>query len=711
MNFTIRKPQSAETISVPTFAQALRTGTGQIIAWEDIHECCCLDVDDITGVSVSDLLFVIRPTPSVVWVSRSGKGLHAIYSEGTMYHADEMAALAVLFLKSRYPQLHRFELLKHTFQPPGQYTELPPTVDTGELDKLLGGGDNDPDAAAHWLESHGMEIGKRYSHAQCPINPTNDAKRDPVIVYDRGVYCHVCNSERGYGWFSFTRLSRSVRYSDFGSMVSHKTHWEHAKYVMRALTELTDRLNERIYSAALVYKHGVEVRTEPVFFPQRNLMRLGRWWGTETGELYNNKIDGLLQGLPVTRFLDEKKKSRIRPDILARLKQTVDLSDIGYPSVDVVRGCKIFDHWMRSSHHAYSIVLQSPLLSKRENEPYRPQYIPEEKRDIDFAWHCLEEPFPGLNRQAIEVLIAAKGIAEGRIGLPPFFYFSGQSGAAKSASALIAAAICGDQNTSVVWTNSVERVRQGIMDGKARGGYVTLNEILKQAAKAGATFQNAMDDILNLTPDSVSHQMYVGPMPLGSLPVMVWTDTEVPNEIRDSVQLSRRLIHVHFDRKVEWEKTIYESGVHQIERLRVASIDYADACNVILSDIIDRFFQYPQDMRAIARQLGFKLLSEETGVYNRTSLMDFYNAVINAPPLDAQLSRMYDGPGWKCIDLMNSQNPLTQVWEIVRDADNPKFSRRCSEANWPEMLGVDPPVEFEIQSHGSKLVVRFRVPS
>ena len=711
MLFTLRTVSGDTIGQFTSFKESLEYApalvTPAIVSWESIERVCCLDVDDIDGYNCDILCGLIQPVPGFAWVSRSGHGIHAIFEATTQFKADEVAAIAALYLTTRHPTIKTFELLKHTFRPVFNQLKIKPqSVDPTFLSSFLGCRIADEDEIKLWLEARGLVIGERYPHTHCPNSPDEHGERDPVRVFDTGIYCHVC-AAKGRGYFSFESLCGVQIPSDLSRMVKAKTHWEHARHVFTAILGIGDRIHEKLYAAMLVHRHG---DTHRVFWPRRNLLRINRWWGTDTGELYNQNITSILADLPACQYevTDIKGKTKLVVDKpkVNLFQQTVNLAEYGYPSVHPIRGIRIYGHYLPYSNKDHSVVFQNSVLAREEHIKSRPRYTV--KRDLEYAWSVIERAFPGVCRNAIRLLIAARGTSEGQIGLPSFLFISGQSSAAKTSSILIAAAIVGDHCSTSVWVNNIERVRQSIQTAKDRGSYVCFDEIGKAAERESVEFRAALDDMLTLTPDSLSHAMYIGPVPLGILPVVCWVDTAVPVEIRESMQLARRLVHVHLPERMDWEKSIYQSGVHKIEHLRISGLEFSEACDIILSSVIDDFFQTPQDLKTIAEQLGYSTLAKEAYEDVETTLKEFFECWQSAPPLSESAAKRWRSPGWKLIDLSQASTPIAKLWDSVHDSGNPRESRRCSEANWPKLLNMPGPIEFECQSHGAKVVVRFK---
>jgi hypothetical protein len=156
---------------------------------------------------------------------------------------------------------------------------------------------------------------------------------------------------------------------------------------------------------------------------------------------------------------------------------------------------------------------------------------------------------------------------------------------------------------------------------------------MKRAKRGKISPTELMNFVLNLTKDSLSHKLYVGPVPLGRMPVCVFTDTVIPDELFRDAQISRRIVRIHMPGKVDWECTFKERGVMQPNELRIAHPEYADACNVIASSVIDEFFREPLTFFEIAEKLGFDTLANSsTAGDGRELLSDFFKIVCNAPP-------------------------------------------------------------------------------
>jgi hypothetical protein len=276
----------------------------------------------------------------------------------------------------------------------------------------------------------------------------------------------------------------------------------------------------------------------------------------------------------------------------------------------------------------------------------------------------------------------------------------------------LAAALCGDHNTEIPWQRSVERFRQGVQSGADNGTFVTVNEVFKDADRNGSGAVQALDVFLNLTPDSVSHKLYVGPVPLGRVPVCVVTDIAVPQVLRNDLQLARRFVYVRLrDSKPEWVDTLASSGLFQVARFRMMGERHAAAADAIISEVIDEFFQTPMTLTQIAEKLGFELLTNSQDFDDPTEeLRRFFKSVCDAPGLEGKYAERWQGRGWKMIS-RSDETALADAWAAINNGDTEKRwleSRRCSECDWKRLLKSQYDIKFETRQHRGVLVCRFR---
>ncbi len=471
---------------------------------------------------------------------------------------------------------------------------------------------------------------------------------------------------------------------------------------------MPDNVLRYFYEAALLSMHGDD-KARGAFKVAADFVRLEGKWSTSDGQTTLPKdIGPILATLPATWGVEGKP----RADLVNFFQVPgADLSPFGYAPLYPVRGLAIYGkHFTYNDAQRVPFLVQSPEV-RAAGRDFEPKYVAESQRmPLEEAWETIGRVCPGVNREYLQLLIAAKGCAEGGGGIPPIILVDGPSGSAKSGTVHLAAAIAGDTFTEVVFSSDGTRFRQSIMTGCESSGFVVCNEILKDAARERIAPQSALDPILNLTPNSVSHKMYVGPVPLGALPVLIITDVNTPPEIRNDQQLGRRMIHVRLTSRLAWETTLPKT-IGEIKRFRVADSRYAAASNALLSYVIDRWFTLePPSFFAIAKDLGFNLLEHSEDFDDPlVALREFFRIVCSASGIaEGPDKRRWPGNGWKVIKREESTD-LAEAWRAVAEATDWSESRRCRERDWQKVLGAAQPITFDLQkASASKVAVRFR---
>jgi hypothetical protein len=265
-----------------------------------------------------------------------------------------------------------------------------------------------------------------------------------------------------------------------------------------------------------------------------------------------------------------------------------------------------------------------------------------------------------------------------------------------------------------VWTPHSERLRQAIGDSLDAGTFVVLNEIFKGSTDKKVSPIETLNFLLTLTPESRSHKLFVGAVAYGRVPALVLTDVEVPPAVAADEQIGRRLLYVPLDTRVDWDGPVSAAGFGSIGRYRASSPEAAAACNMILSDVIDRYFRDPgRTLESVAADLGFGGL-KSTASYTdpHEGLRELFRLVCDAPPTaGSDAARAAPDRGWKVIR-RDDTGPLAEQWLSLANGPSGEAwtqSRRCAEVDWRRVLGVaGDPVTFDAFPHRSVLYVRFR---
>jgi len=662
-----------------------------------------LDSTEWDDKKLRELLVWFDPRPAMSWVTKSG-GLRLVYGALERFSAEECAAVAYLCLSDsvRYDSL---ELKTDTRLPRTEIVVSEQTSDMKALRRRFKQYSVDDGAVVEWLRQEGLVIGGRYSHDKCPVSPSSTAAGTPVHVFERGVKCFVCEAHgllhggRTPGFFPFSAFVGGSASELLYNCLDGFCHWEHAKHVLQDKFGLSNDVARVAYGAALKLHHSAidDETRDSVLQGGHNVLRMEGRWTNSNGDSYVKDVRAIIAALPSAGGNAAK---------VATLEQTFDLAQYGYPHLTPVFGCRMYSHFVRQCDvNRVRVVVQTPALARDNVAQFRPKYIPPEKR-VD-GWAVLEQVCPGIEPRFVKLMLVAKGFVEGGVGLPPMIFVSGPTSSAKTGTVMVSAAIAGDGATAVQWTANIERVRQAIRDSKDTGMFLCFNEFFKEAERAKQSAVQASDFVLNLTPDSTSWKAYIGPVKLGDLPVVAFTDTRVPIEVKQDAQLARRLVHVNLSGKVDWRHSL-RTTVDRLERFRLAGREYADAADAILSEVIDEFFVTPTTFEESAGRLGYFPMSESDEAHeNESLLLSLFKAACEAPDASGSDATRWSGRGWKVIT-RGQMTPLLEAWENVADEDW-KGSRKASSEDWTKLVGASVRVKFECKSHGaSKVAIRFR---
>ncbi len=721
--YRVRLRTQSETLRFDTFEQALASAThpDSVIEWESKEMCCAVDLDFHASPppSLINSAMALRPAPWRWWITKGG-GLRCVYLATDNQTANALAGLAALELLASYPTAG-LELLSRTRTMP-QGTQHGGSYITGVIDdtsdgarKLQGKYTVEDAEYAGWLEARNFEVGQRYPHDLCPANPhvRAHANTAPVVVHDDHVFCFVCSADGvchgSYtpGYFPAARLCGSYARSLFALCVENFTHWNHAKHIVSTLPGLFGReeLARCIYHAALARTHGTDPRVPLVFSQGENLIRYEAHWGDDQGKpvVFQEQRPQRLYSLPAALNVEDGK---LKPSMVRGewLQHHGDISRYGYPAIIPIWG---FHTTFKLEPVGWKVhkVLDTQSLRSEAMRERRPRYLVPSAR-VASPYAALQSLFPGLNVPFVKLLVVAKGCAELNAGLPPMIFASGPTGSGKSASIQIAASILGDHVGEVPYTANIERLRAGLMSAKKAGTFACFDEFLKGAAAQRKTPEQGMEVLLNFTPDSESHIIYVGPVPLGSLPVCVWCDTALPVEIIQHAQLARRLCWVRLPSRMTWEASLKAADIPGPGALRThGDKTLIHALDSVLSEIIDEYLSATPVFSTIVRALGFRMLEDiDVAREKEKVIVAFFDELALAaevcPPLQV------GGSGWRRIDRTQESVRLSQLWAALADASG-TASRALEETDLAQVLKQASVTRFECRTQGHFIYARF----
>lgn len=705
--------------------------TEPILEWDNKNIICCLDIDyhDIEEKSrpgysqLKTLVSKIKPQPFCWHPSHSG-GSKLYYIQKPGYTAEELAAVAGL----HYIQLDNtatFDLIKasrHPFYSRARDNSPPPCGETIGITYTYGNGDLssvrklllsdiEHEEVLEYVASKNWKIGQTLPHSECPINPTREYKEN-VYIGEKGIYCHKCHAQglgaNGSGFVGYGSLIGGTD-SRITTMVKGFCHLEHARLILSNIyPDIPLHVLDIVYRVMLKIVHTPDDPRVPLAMAAgKGFIRTrGMWVSADGRTAVTNNLLKYTQSLPGVLIPHEKGYSINIAKHTALMNGGV-IEEHGYPDITFLRGCKIYGQFMpyRGGENIRCIV--RPEFAKCP-----PKYLIQSKR-MPTAWELLEDEFPGIDRNYVKLLIAAKGASEGRLAQCPFLLITGPAGSGKSTTPQIAAGICGDKAEEPVYTPNPERFRAALMDSAKESSFIVVNEIFKSAELARLNHIQALTPMLSLTEDSRSHVLFVGSVPFGRLPVFVLTDVAIPNEVESDIQIARRFTYYRLNSRNYWEDTLSTKGIRPHE-FRLLSPDHALAADTILSEIIDEFFQEAMPFKQIADKLSAQSLETwSDNVDNKhVYLKDFYKEVLLAPPISGSDAKRYTAEkGWKRVDKINN-NKLNDLWSDLCDGNNAEqwqHSRAIESEDWSKLLNLDFSIVCDIRPYQSSAVyVRFR---
>jgi hypothetical protein len=693
---------------LPSFAEALAVrdypAPEPLITWKDTLAVVDVDFhgrDPQSFVALHRLLNRVHPRPSLCWVSHGG-------GFKLLYEARDHAFIARMVLRTLGLGESGIEVANRTRHP--HYPRGPQTC--SEVIAGCPDGDSVKRARAilfseqtesevdyasidEQLAERGLARGQRYPHTDCPIDPRpNDSGGSPVDFGPEHIWCYVCQRKRSYA--DFLNGAPPRRFNALRSAVLNRTHWAHARHVIRHVTGCEDRNG---YEALLALCHDgplpdlQESLTRKVFFPPQPILRgTGVWLDADTYlPAAKDGLAKLVAFLPACQYVDEAKEAvKVNQNTVAKFQGTFNLADYGYATLEPLRGLDMLPR-IRPFRVGETIPVVLPA-----DPPFAYRTAP---RDLAAAEQRIRDCFPTVNLDLLRLLTLAKAVLQlQEFENIPQLYLTGQSRAGKSATVLLAAELAGDAVSKPCFNeNSPERFLQAYADASQEAGYALFNEAKKQFRK-DSDFRAAL---LMFEIGRKYHHLYVGQRSILNPAVVVLTDTQIPDVLRDDEQTARRIVHVelgaglNLTEGIDWEETC---GTGQIRRWRRGDPANHLAADVFLSDVIDRF----ADMNGpsfgrIAKALGFPLLSENAN-RSRTEFLAFYRAVLS---LKENQDGRHKGNGWRRF----SREESSDVARLYCDLTTGDDTQTLTAARWPSIVGR--PVTMELRPHRAQVYVRF----
>jgi hypothetical protein len=728
--------RSIPTHDLPAAFMAHLPGSShdEILEWEDVNELALLDVDFHTAGRKPSLEWVettamtkLSPVPMLWHTSKNG-GLHAYYRRSGSFTANEQASLGALIWKTHDP-IGTVEVKKVTRGLGSALIHTPagdPDIQRAAKLWLAQGASEIADSQVQdWLESEGFEVGKRYGHERCPINPTphEPSHGEPVVVTEAGIHCFRCASQmlgggRRPGFILWSSLIGGRDAGFLRLIVEKLTHWGHARWVIQAVTGLEGELAKACYSAALKAIHAgtpQEFLIPKVFdFNTDKLTRMeGRWATVDEGIGFTKGMVHTLGSTPAGCRVDDEGKVTIDRAAVENLDTPHDQTHRGYPAVQVIRGVRLFKAYTDPSR---LVVSAPPSWLRPFGATFYPKYVdPDRRMPVAEAKALIEEVVPRVNWKYLYGLILARACNEAHVGLNQHLLVTGVSKAGKTAHVGLAAGLLGDVVTPVTFVQDQDRFRSSVREASERGTFLSFDEFIKLTKQANprAKDVNVLDPLLNFDEDSLSHKMYFGPIKLGRVGVCIWTETSIPVELQEQTQIARRVHYIKLVQKVyDWDITFAANNIVNPWEIRVISQIHANACNAIVSEIVDEYLDAPRPFQMLAERIGLTTLERSPEFTDSNEkFLDLFRQIALEPDPTPSMQRRFPGRGYKVISRGDPDHPLTEAWTAVADGGGIDWlsARRVLEKDWSGLLGVPDPVHCDIQNNGEQVAVRFRV--
>ena len=638
---------------------------------------------------------------SLLWPSKTPGHWHAVYNHTAGYDAIELAAMDAYRIQLVYPDA-KLELVTKTRVPADKPTASTPKPVQEFLEEY---------SAGTWLLDRDLKPGDRLPHTDCPVNPSPRSlgKVDPICLREHYVHCYICEADgikrgsKNPGRFPYSVLSGDLRPTKLSILIDNMVHYGHGKYVMYT-SGVGEPVARNLYSGLLKSKHGVDDPRIPSCFlagEPLGIVRYQGYWSDDGGTaLVLDKASAILKSLPSSQRVDHRGNAAPNATQLEWLSQPIDLSLIGYIPLIPLNGIQLTQFQAHDSK-----VFK---LRQGKNPPI---YLPDTKRmEEEASWQELQKVFPGLNRKAITALIVGRGCSEFRVGLPPMLFISGAAGTGKTATVSIAAAICGDSCTPVTLNRDRDRFDNEFLSAKSRSGFVLFDEFFKFAKQAAMTDVEAMQGLLKYGGEGMAYKIYIGAVPMGDLPMMVWADTDIPPEVLQHEQIGRRVYSLWFGKTLSWEKPLADSGIYEPRKLRENAWDeLLVAINSILSRIIDRYFTGPPtDYTVCMDELGIKKINQSEQIEIKNQLIrDLFDAVCAKGDIkDKSDMKRWSARGMK---IAKDNDAAILAYELLQSEREKRtlMCRSLSETDLAKVLGSQHTVIFQVQRRGAKYAMRF----
>lgn len=623
--------EAARAHEAATPAQALRAALeapgAYWLHWADRRALACLDIDfHAEGVSAPAWAALRRSvldvgvTPRCLWRSRGG-GCHALYEPAGGLAADELAAAAAVELMDALPDA-TFEVLSRTRAALGAEVSwhTPDAAQVLASWRARHYGIPQAETIAAYRAERGWTR-KDGEHTDCPGDPARPSSRPgarPVFFGPDGVSCHSCKAHGMRAFWPWGQLiSGHARPNLIRAAAERLVDLSHAQHL------IADAVGPRLrpQEQRLAYYALAKLLHSPDDPRVCRIQRSpdGDFIRGEAGWLCPHTLSPVkvekeyVRSLPYCQYVTEEPgEGDAAPTLKVQLDWTrysaaLNASAMpGWAPIVPVRGVQLWGQFQ-----AYPGLADGVRVAMWGGAAaLEPRYRVEGGRmPIEEARALLERLFPGLLWDYLLLLLVARGYAESASGRVPRVVVTGPSGAAKSTTAQLAAAVLGDEARVVPDTGEFrEHLDRALSDSV---GWAVCDEFAKPRRDGGRTRDPRMFLVME-TRSWQARLLYIGSQSVTVRSAVVLTGVQLPRGF-DDLQLARRFVHVQLPEQVgRWDETC---GFGDVLRLRQ---HHPEACDAVLSYVVDRWFARPDPdavtFTAAAAELGWGTVADSISI-------------------------------------------------------------------------------------------------
>jgi hypothetical protein len=504
-------------------------------AWSPISELAALDIDipedgdKYTEVEINKWLFEIVPSPTYLWVTHSG-GARGIFTRHGGLTADENAAVFDLLL----PDMHvrsQTELLSRTRVPP-------------HPDRIISGYQSTPDLKGRllarrglntyttssrdtFLRERGMELGKRYDHAQhCVINPGLESPRNPIVPMEDGIMCYRCGFRAWAQLLYCTSIETTPKLTPVVEAAKELVHWTHARYILEAYhPNRTTNIYHAGYRGLIKlihdYRDDLDDLLKRVFSPDFDFIRSssGLWLDDQTQKARVKVSRETFRTLP-TGY------SVARQDKLAE-----SLPIKGYRRLTPIVGLK-----------APAIVRpDQPLVDTQTVYiPARVTNLAKKRWEIEHAFDLLRYSLPGWNdslQAALKTTLVGTMRAQYCPPMPSMVLVTGPTGSGKGAVASLAAGILGRNARKIDMSAGQVELSMSLGEALEQGEAIL---VIDEVGKIGR-FWRESSPLLQLTSTIPWRKLHHGHVVTDFRAALVLLGSTLPTSLAGMAELQRRM--------------------------------------------------------------------------------------------------------------------------------------------------------------------------